>query len=338
MDDIVSIIIPAHNTAAYLARCVESVAAQTWPARLLDIIIVENGSSDDTGACADALKERYANVRVIRLEKGDVSGARNAGIAAAKGAYIGFVDSDDRIEEEMVETLMRLIREKGTHIAQIARNEIAEDGTPLPDIVRPPEEESVITRDDFLKSLLLHEGDASFCTKLTDRSLFTEKTLFAEGMRNEDFELWLRMIDKVDGIAASPLRCYNVLYRAGSGSRPDPDKPDYFPQGYTDIVRGADEAEQKIAADYPQYAEIARRFALVQRLDYLLHIPLSRMTADNAHYRSVVGYLRAHRRDIRTNPYLTEKQRKNLLRLSLAPKTARRVHASIMRSRKKGGK
>ncbi|MBR0090713.1 MAG: glycosyltransferase family 2 protein, partial [Lachnospiraceae bacterium] len=324
---------PTYNMEAWLARCVKSVCEQTYPVALTEVIIVDNGSTDGTPALTKKLAEQYPQLRVIRREEGDVSAARNAGIRASTGKWIGFVDSDDYVSPQMYELLAGALLKHGTQIAQVARREVAPDGAVLGDMVVPPEKECVTDTTAFLKTLLLHEGDTSFCTKLIARDLFTEESMFPEGVRNEDFRLMIKLLGRTDRIAMLPSRCYHVVHVSGSGSRPDPSKKDSFPPGFAGAVEGADEAEALVAKQYPQFTEIARRFALVQRLDYLLHIPLSRMTADNRMYTEVVRYLKTHRADIGGNAYLTEKERKNLKILSYAPKLSRRVHGMLMKLR-----
>lgn len=104
----------------------------------------------------------------------------------AKGKWIGFVDSDDWIEPQMYERLYEAATAAGTSIAQASRDEIDEDYHKRPDVCTPPEQEVTCTAEDFLKTLLLHQGDCSFCTKLIKKSLF-EGHRFPEGKLNEDF-------------------------------------------------------------------------------------------------------------------------------------------------------
>ena len=105
----ISIIVPVYNTEAYLPACVESLLAQTH--RDLELIFVDDGSTDGSAAILDAYAARDGRVRVIRKENGGVSSARNAGIAAATGDYIGFVDSDDKVEPTYCETLLRAFKD-----------------------------------------------------------------------------------------------------------------------------------------------------------------------------------------------------------------------------------
>ena len=100
----VSIIVPVYNTEAYLSACVKSLQCQTHGD--LELIFVDDGSTDNSAAILEAYAEKDPRVRVIRQKNGGVSAARNAGIEAATGAYIGFVDSDDTVEPQYVETLL----------------------------------------------------------------------------------------------------------------------------------------------------------------------------------------------------------------------------------------
>lgn len=100
----VSIIVPVYNTEAFLSACVESLLCQTH--RNLELIFVDDGSEDGSGAILEAYAEKDARIRVIRQKNGGVSAARNAGIGKALGDYIGFIDSDDTVEPNYVETLL----------------------------------------------------------------------------------------------------------------------------------------------------------------------------------------------------------------------------------------
>jgi glycosyltransferase involved in cell wall biosynthesis len=92
---LVSIVIPVYNTAKYLARCLDSVLSQSHEA--LDILVVDDGSTDASGAMADAYAAKDARMRVFHTANGGLSAARNLGIEQAKGDYLAFVDSDDRL-------------------------------------------------------------------------------------------------------------------------------------------------------------------------------------------------------------------------------------------------
>ncbi|MDR1953249.1 MAG: glycosyltransferase family 2 protein [Clostridiales Family XIII bacterium] len=119
---LISIIIPVYNAEKYLRKCVESVTGQTY--ENLEVILVDDGSADGSGSLCDALAREDERIVVIHKENGGVSSARNAGLEAARGDYITFLDCDDYIEGEMYQTLMELAAE---HDADITIGTIYEE-------------------------------------------------------------------------------------------------------------------------------------------------------------------------------------------------------------------
>ena len=133
----VSIIIPVYNIEpSLLTRCVESVLHQTYGD--MEVLLVDDGSTDGSGKLCDELAKKYEEsdsgsldtaasdikIRVFHKENGGSSSARNLGIREAKGDYIGFVDCDDYIDEDFVESMVGAIKRTGFSMAQISRDEI----------------------------------------------------------------------------------------------------------------------------------------------------------------------------------------------------------------------
>lgn len=328
---LISVIVPVYNVVEYLPRCVDSIRRQTY--RNLEIILVDDGSTDNSGALAEKFAMEDKRIRVFHKENGGSSSARNLGIQKARGQYIGFVDSDDYISEEMYERLLAVALQENLLMVQTSRDEIDENGNKLPDVCIPPEEPELWDCEHFMRELLLHRGDCSFCTKLTAAELFRENR-FPEGELNEDFRLLIDLLPKIPAVGILPEQDYHVFYRYGSNTRTK--NKNEFPRVFTDIVNNADRVEEIVAENYPQLKEEAVRFALFQRLDYLLHIPLGMMKKSNTFYVQVCNYLKSHKEDIKTNPYLTEKNRKYLKLLSTAPALVRRGHALLMVLRGRG--
>ena len=107
MQELISIVIPVFNVRDYIKQCVDSVIRQTYSE--LEIILVDDGSTDDSGQICDEYEKQDCRIKVIHKANGGLSDARNAGIRVATGKYIGFVDSDDWIEPEMYEKLYAVI-------------------------------------------------------------------------------------------------------------------------------------------------------------------------------------------------------------------------------------
>lgn len=100
----VSVIVPVYNTEKYLRQCLDSILSQTW--QDLEILLVDDGSVDHSGAICDEFGAKDSRIRVIHTENRGVSAARNTAMEAASGEYIVFVDSDDYVSPEYVEHLM----------------------------------------------------------------------------------------------------------------------------------------------------------------------------------------------------------------------------------------
>lgn len=107
MDKMVSIIVPVYNVSAYLDECIESLVCQSY--RNLEILLVDDGSKDNSGEICDRWGEKDARIRVIHKVNAGAASARNAGLDAATGAFVCFVDSDDVVLPEYVQTLVKAL-------------------------------------------------------------------------------------------------------------------------------------------------------------------------------------------------------------------------------------
>lgn len=115
MDKLVSIIVPVYNVEKYIDECVQSLIGQTY--KNLEIILVDDASPDNCGAICDTYAKQDSRIVVIHKSNGGAASARNAGLDAATGAYVCFVDSDDAVEAEYVQYLVQALE---THQADAA--------------------------------------------------------------------------------------------------------------------------------------------------------------------------------------------------------------------------
>ncbi len=106
-----SIVVPVYNVGPFLRDCIDSILAQTYTD--FELIIVDDGSTDDSGAICDSYAEKDGRVRVIHKENGGVVSARKAGISAARGTYAGYVDGDDRINPRMYAEMVGYMKKYG---------------------------------------------------------------------------------------------------------------------------------------------------------------------------------------------------------------------------------
>lgn len=335
----ISVIVPVYNTKAYLERCIDSLLEQTY--RDMEIILVDDGSTDGSGEICDSYAARDGRVRVFHKENGGSSSARNLGLDNARGDYIGFADSDDYVDPDMYERLYAGIREYRVRAAQIGRNEIDPEGNVLPDICVPPERCECLLPEKFMEELLMHRGDCSFCTKLIERSLFFEEKSedgeengkagescrFPAGILNEDFYLLIRMLDRIGPVVSLPGHAYHVFYRLGSNSRKE--SRENFSRVFADCVDNADLAAGIVAEKYPRLEAAAFRFGIFQRLEYMLHIPIGQMNKENETYGDIVKYLRKNWLKSMKNPLLTGKNKLYHTLFALAPRGVRKLHRRL---------
>ena len=122
MTEKISIIVPVYKVEKYLDKCVRSIVEQTY--KNLEIILVDDGSPDNCPAMCDEWARKDSRIAVIHKENGGVSSARNAGLAACTGDYVGFVDSDDWIDSGMCEEAMRIILATGVMQVEFAITDV----------------------------------------------------------------------------------------------------------------------------------------------------------------------------------------------------------------------
>lgn len=179
---IVSVIVPAYNVEKYLERCLQSIVNQTL--RDIEILLINDGSSDDTPIICDEWAKKDARIRVVHQENVGIATTRNRGIALAKSDFIGFVDSDDWIEPDMYEALFCLMQEHDADLVMCNLwHDYIEDGRSvqlydIPTGLYPK-------RDSLIRLLMDKRFDNYCCTKLYKKKLF-EGALYPDGLWMED--------------------------------------------------------------------------------------------------------------------------------------------------------
>lgn len=125
MNEMISVIVPVYNVEKYLRRCVNSILKQSYPN--LQIILVDDGSTDRCGEICEELKKTDDRITVIHKENGGLSDARNAGLEIANGEYITFIDSDDYVSEYMVQIMYDILRKEHCKLIQCELKKGKED-------------------------------------------------------------------------------------------------------------------------------------------------------------------------------------------------------------------
>ena len=305
----ISVIVPVYNMETYLGRCVDSILAQTY--ENIEVILVDDGSSDASPDICDRYAEADGRVKVVHKQNGGLSSARNAGLDAATGGYIGFVDSDDYISPDMYRILAAHLDGGGCEIANAMYVRADESGNTSPSRV-PHNTDKEIGAEQFARELMLHTGDVSVCTKLFRADIF-DGVRFPEGKLNEDLLFMLDVLARVHKVAFAAHIGYYYFTRSGSTSSG-------YGKAVIDMVGNSLRAKETVDAAYPSLAKETARFALFQHMAYLLLVPAHDAVKSNEVFTGAVRYLRRHAAAGLFNRYLSTKNKLAILMLAVMPK------------------
>lgn len=214
MEDLISVIIPVFRVETYLRRCVDSVLTQTY--RNMEIILVDDGSDDGCPAICDEYAGRDERVRVLHQKNAGLSGARNAGIEAAQGRYLAFVDSDDYLAVDFLERLYRACVDTDSDMS-VCRWEYVK-GEAIPE--KGNGETKVFTGRQMMANLYIPDG-AYFVVawnKLYKRELF-ETIRYPLGRIHEDEATTYRIYHQVRRAAYVDASLYGYFVTPSSITR-----------------------------------------------------------------------------------------------------------------------
>lgn len=212
MKELISVIVPVYNVEDYIHKCVDTIVNQTY--KNLEIILVDDGSTDNSGKICDELAQTDSRIRVIHKKNGGLSDARNAGIEVAKGEYLGFVDSDDYIDLEMYSVLMKNLKDTGAALATCGRIFVTNGGE-VPEITE--NKPVCMSSDQAIKDLFLYNSMVFHAAwdKLYKRELFSD-IKFPVGRLFEDAAIMFRIFEKAGKITATKKQMYYYIQRQGS--------------------------------------------------------------------------------------------------------------------------
>ena len=212
----ISIVIPVYNVQAYLRQCVQSVQGQTY--RDLEIILVDDGSTDDSGHLCDVLKAEDPRIRVVHKSNGGLSDARNVGLQHATGEYIAFLDGDDVwLDKDGLRQMVASLEQKTTDILLFRCVDIY----PQRQAQRREYDIEYInthTAQEVFRRLICTQAfNMSACFQLIRRALLIENNVYFEkGLLSEDVDWSLRLWRYVRHVQATNIPMYGYQHRGGS--------------------------------------------------------------------------------------------------------------------------
>ena len=240
---LISVIVPAYNAAKWLRACCESVFAQTYPN--MELVVIDDGSTDETLALAESLAEGKENVRVIHTENGGVCKARNTGIEAAAGEYITFLDSDDLLVGNALETLYSELMAAQADIAVGWKCNMTADGE---DLGCPFERTAGVFEGTEGLKLSLEDYPAMYAVwgKLYKRSAIGE-IRFVEGKKvHEDSFFVFECLMKQPRVVICDSVVLRYRFSENSASRSG------FSDKFLDILYFAERKQAMIEQNYPE--------------------------------------------------------------------------------------
>lgn len=256
----VSIIVPVYGTEKYLPVCIESICKQSY--HNIQIVLVDDQSPDRCPEICDKYAEKDERITVVHQKNKGVSGARNVGIDCATGDYIMFVDSDDELFPEAVETLLKDALSYDADIASAVKQVIDRNGKTKE---LSSNSKIMVSKEDemLLYSLAGEDSTNSACAKLFKKSLVND-IRFEEGKNiNEDVFFVFQCSLKKPIVVQQDVPIYKYNYRQNSSSR------QIFSEKYLSMLYFCEKKKEIIASEFPEYIEQAYNMEVRTNLQFL---------------------------------------------------------------------
>lgn len=203
MKDLVSIIVPVHNSSKYIKSCLDSIINQTY--KKIEIIVIENGSTDNS---LEILKSYKDKIKLEVLKAAGLSKARNKGLELSRGEFIAFVDSDDRVNPTMIEELVNNIKENNSDLSCCDINEIHEKTSK--EIKRDEYPRKTITKEEINKNYIMF--NFAIWNKLYKKEIIEKNEVtFPIDLKYEDIPFVLKYLTKCNKVSKVNKYLYNYL-------------------------------------------------------------------------------------------------------------------------------
>lgn len=243
MDELISVIVPVYNVEAYLPRCVDSILSQSYTN--LEIILVDDGSSDSCPAICDAYTKKDSRIRVVHKPNGGLSDARNAGMDIAYGKYLAFIDSDDYVTPDYIQTLYTAAKRDDADISIVGMKRVFDGNLPSEMCTGKYIECSYDTKDAIRELLSIGCISQEACGKLYKAEIFYG-IRFPVGELYEDLAIMYQLFLRSERVAYSSRPLYQYFVREGSTMQSPFDMRHYVE------VRWIEEAMALVAQRYPE--------------------------------------------------------------------------------------
>ena len=287
MKPLISVIVPVYNVEDFVGKCLESITWQSYED--LDIVVVDDGSTDESGKICDEFAKNDERIRVFHKKNGGLSDARNFGIKKAKGELVAFVDSDDWVKKDYIGVMHEVMGANGVDVVVCGYNDVK-----LQDI-------TMSGKDATVRLLTKQENvDIVAWNKLYRKGLFLDNGIyFPVGKKHEDTLTTYKILSKARKVTYVSQSLYNYIERRNS----------IMGEGKIEERLSAREMAAKEAvgyfknnADLKQAAEISLLLAEYAFLDFSISGKIAKKYGEIAK-----RWVKEHRENLAKNKYLTKK-------------------------------
>ena len=240
MNDLISVIMPVYNVETYLSQSIESVLNQDH--RELELILIDDGSTDASGNICDAYAAMDGRIRVIHQKNGGAASAKNAGLRIATGSYLCFVDSDDYLEPNVYGYMLRLLQEQKADAVQFSFRDVYTDRSE-PQILTP----CILNEREYLVRFTKDWSCPLLWNKIYKRSLF-DGVFFEEGHKIDDEYFTYQGFLEPCKVVFDDKIIYNYRKRASSVMS----SPKAGEQRILDCIDSIAKRREKVIARWPQ--------------------------------------------------------------------------------------
>ena len=309
MQEKISIIVPVYNVEAYLERCVESILKQTYTN--FELLLINDGSTDKSGELCDELALRDQRIRVIHKENGGLSAARNTGIDYASSDLIGFIDSDDYIDEDMYETLYRHLRESNADLSMCGHYDVYHQ---IPEKQVSEIKTWELSSEKAIKMVMEAKIlSVTAVNKLYKKELFTQLR-FEVGKIAEDAFIMIRLLDQCQKVVATNEKKYYYVHRENSITTQK------FSLKFLNVIEAYEQNANIIREHYPAIADVA-----TMRLNWAYFYVLDRLLVDSdfrdkALEDKLIAYLKKNSMNILRDSRFTNARKISFLALLFSRK------------------
>ncbi len=257
---LISIIVPVYNVERYLGNCIQSILSQTF--QKIEIILVDDGSPDNSGFLCDKLRKEDNRIKVIHQKNQGVTAARAAGVRIASAEWICFVDSDDELPQNSLELLLNNVKED-IDIVVGSVQFIGDHKWPYKKMNRK------MTGLDLIKQLLIGKIHGGPYARLIRKTLFDAQTLNIPRsiVCGEDWLMNIRLAQKASAVQIIPDTVYSYIERSNSATSQNPfANKNYISFFERILLESIFKENQKKLKYYIFYDRLYRRYCIAKRL------------------------------------------------------------------------